>query len=79
MNAKRKGYLFFPYHFYIDCEGNIFSGREEDTVASSEFDNNLETLAVLVDNPRKDKLLLSQERAIADIVKPYGDITIDEE
>lgn len=79
MNAKRKGYLFFPYHFFIDCDGNLFRGREEDAVASSEFDNNLETLAVLVDTPSKDKLLLSQKRAIADIVKPYGDIAIDEE
>lgn len=71
MTAKRAGYLFFPYHTYVDAKGKTYEGREEEAVASGEFTNNEVSYTILVDAISKEKSSPVQLEAVEKLRQKY--------
>ena len=75
---KKQGYFYPPWHVYIDEEGQLTEGRPVDVVAGSEYPNNEEIFAIVVNSPDDISINGQQEDALARIVskvfQEYPDI-----
>lgn len=75
---KKQGYFYPPWHVYIDEEGQLTEGRPVDVVAGSEYPNNEEIFAIVVNSPDDISINGRQEEALARIVvkvfQEYPDI-----
>ena len=75
---KKKGYFYPPWHIYIDEDGHLTEGRPVDVVAGSEYPNNEEIFAIVVNSPDDISINGQQEDALAQIIskvfQEYPDI-----
>lgn len=75
---KKQGYFYPPWHIYIDEDGQLTEGRPVDVVAGSEYPNNEEIFAIVVNSPDDISINGQQEEALARIVakvfQEYPDI-----
>ncbi|WP_295789408.1 hypothetical protein [uncultured Veillonella sp.] len=78
MNAKRAGYLFFPYHSFIDYQGVVHEGRDKEAVASADFMDNEVAYTILVDTTSKARATAKQKLAVEDLLKLYPQANVME-
>jgi len=65
MNKYRKeGYFCPPWHYFIDADGKLHGGRAVDEVAGSEYPNNEEIIAIIVNAPDDISISPSQAEAL---------------
>lgn len=78
MRAKQAGYLFFPYHAFVNYLGEIHEGRDEKAVANAEIDNTEEAYTILVDAPSATKVTPEQRKAVIKLCSKYPQATYKE-
>lgn len=71
MKAKQAGYLFFPYHAFVNYLGEIHEGREEKAVANAEIDDTEEAYTILVGAPSAKKVTPEQRKAVLELCSKY--------
>lgn len=69
--AKQAGYLFFPYHAFIDYQGVIHEGREKNAVGNAEIDTTEEAFTILVDAPSSTRVTVAQREAVVKVCEEY--------
>lgn len=75
--AKRKGFLFFPYHVFIDSDANVHEGRPMDAVACIDLtEGNEDVLTILVDAPVEHLVTDAQRKALQAIVSTYAPVEV---
>ncbi len=60
---RKEGYFCPPWHYFVDEDGRVYTGREEDEVAGSEYPNNDSIIAIVVNSP--DDISITPDQAEA--------------
>lgn len=76
-NAKQKGFLFFPYHCYIDADGECTKGRDDNAIASIDIGGTTECYTVLVDAPRYELMTNKQHKTLALLLVQFEGIQVE--
>lgn len=71
LKAKQAGYLFFPYHAFIDYQGVIHKGREKNAVGNAEIDTTEEAFTILVDAPSATRVTVAQREAVIKVCEEF--------
>jgi N-acetyl-anhydromuramyl-L-alanine amidase AmpD len=66
---KAKGWCKIGYHFFVDKEGNIYRGREENAVGSHAYGSNYNSIGICAEGRyEEEEMPQAQKEAIKELV-----------
>ena len=66
---KSRGWCKIGYHFFVDKEGNIYRGREENAVGSHAYGSNYNSIGICAEgNYMEEEMPIAQKNSIIELV-----------
>ena len=71
---KQRGYCKIGYHFFVDKEGNIYRGREENTVGAHAYGSNYNSIGICAEGKyMEEQMPEAQKRSIIELINYLKD------